>query len=826
MAFARGSPGKLAVAALAITLAVGWMTPARAAPRHAFNVAAQPLIHALLDFAIQANISIGTAEASGCQRASHGARGVFTLAAALDKILAGTGCGYRMIDASSVRVVRLPSAAAPIARPAARPTAPTSAGSSATETATDRAAVPEVVVTATRRSGLTLSLPDTISVVSGARLALDRDTGVADLASLAAGLTVTNLGPGSDKLIIRGLSDGGLTGHAQSTVGVYLDDTRLTYNAPDPDLRLADIDQVEVLQGPQGALYGAGSIAGVVHIVTRQPNLDQYSGMAQVQAAATASGGPSGAIEAMANLPLDPDRLALRIVAWDEHDGGYIDDVKIGRKNTNSTDRDGGRAAVKLIVNPDWSVDIGVVHQTLASADSQYATPHLGAYQRNVNLEEPHSNNFDALHVTVAGDTAPGQFKNTLSLVNHIIDTRYDATSALPQFIAAPPAPAAFNEADRITTLVDEATLTSVGASPLQWQFGAFGSDSRQGLDSAITTTPPGAAQVASVYVERRSDAIEELALYGEATYDLTDRLAAGAGLRLGAADIETNSIVRAPLSGGQALFRGSMLNLQWEPKLSLRYRISDQVMGYVLASEGVRSGGFNTGGPIGTVFSGPGGSSEPFRRFAGDALWNVEAGIKARALTDRLDIRAVAFYAVWDNIQSDQLLPSGLVYTANIGDGRNVGVEGELAYALGDFDLRVASMLDEPELTRHALAFPTLVHSGLPGAPRGSVGTALHYQRRGDGPVRPFFDAAVDYVGQSRLNFDARLSRRMGDYTVARLTGGADDGDWRIAAFLDNPLAVTGNTFAYGNPFTLRQTRQITPLQPRTAGLQLTRAF
>jgi iron complex outermembrane receptor protein len=795
---------------------------ARATPRRAFNVAAQPLNPALLELAVQADISIGLGGTRACRQASEGARGVFTVNEALGRILAGTGCTFQMIDASSARIVRPRPTPPPAARPAPAPRR------AQVQVQDIRPILPEVVVTATRRSALTMRLPDAIDVISGARMALARDSSIGDLADDAAGLTVTNLGPGADKAIIRGLSDGGLTGHTQSTVGIYLDGTRLTYNAPDPDLRLTDVDQVEVLQGPQGALYGSGSIAGVVHIATRQPNLEQYGGMLSVTGALSEGGGPSGVVEGVANLPIVPGRLALRAVAYDERDGGYVDDVALGRKNTNTTDRSGARVAMKLNLNGDWSVDVGAVHQALASADSQYASRRMGAYRRRVLAQEPHSNDFDEVHVTISGQVQPGQFKNTLSLIRHDIDTRYDVSRALPLFAMtalAPPPPAVYDEDDAIEAIVDEATLTSVGASPFQWLLGGFVSDARQTLRSRIIFQSPAQPKT-PIYGEDRSDTIQEYAAYGEASYDLSPRLSVGVGARIGIIDVATNSVVIAPDGGEPARFRGRISDLEWAPKLSVRYQFNPRLMTYLLVSKGDRGGGFNTGGPVGTVFGGPGAGAEPFRRFKGDDLWNFEAGVKLRALSDRLELRATAFYDIWRNIQSDQLLPSGLPYTANIGDGRNFGLEFEAAYAVDGVEIRFTGLLDEPELTRHTSPFPALLHSGLPGAPRGIVGAAIHYQPATTGAFQPFFDASIDYVGQSRLSFDATTSRRMGDYTRSKLTGGVETGAWRVAAFVDNPLGVTGDTFAYGNPFTLRHSHQVTPLPPRTAGVQLTRSF
>ncbi len=828
MAFTKGGRTQLVVAALGVLAAGLDAAGARAAPVHAFKTRAGPLTGVLLDFAVQADISIGADEAARCPRPSPGVEGRFTMTQALDRILAGTGCGYRMVDAATVQIVRERPAEPPrpSRSPAKAPPAPRQPTTA--EVTPTRSLLPEVVVTATRRSALAIRLPDSIGVLSGARMATDRDTSLGDLAGQAAGLTVTNLGPGVDKTIIRGLSDGGLTGHTQSTVGIYLDDTRLTYNAPDPDLRLADIDQVEVLQGPQGALYGSGSIAGVIHVVTREPDMEQYGGSLLLSGAGAEGGTASGVAEAIANLPLVPGKLAVRAVGYGEHDGGYIDDVLQGRAAANTTDRLGGRIAVRLNLNGDWSLEAGMTHQTLASADSQYATPRLGPYQRRIHLREPHGNDFDALHLTVQGALPAGEFKNTLSLVRHELDERYDASGALLSFVDkadlpfGPPVASAYDERDRIASIVDEATLTSIGASPFQWLVGGFVSDGRQTVDSVITTAPPGASVA---YAETRTDQIQEFAAYGEATYHLTPTLAVGAGARVGYTQVSTSSLLRAPLSDQSAAFHGRLSNLDWAPKVSLRYQISPRAMAYALISEGSRGDGFNTSGPIGTVFSGPGGAAEPFRRFHGDELWNFEAGVKLRTLADRLTLRATGFYAIWTNIQSDQLLPSGLPYTANIGDGRNFGLELEAAYAVGGLELRVNSLLDQPELTRNRTPFPSLLHSGLPGVPRGTIGAAIHYER-GSGQYRPFVDLAANYVGLSRLTFDARTTRRMGDYTMTKLTVGVDTGAWRMTAFIDNPLGVTGNTFAYGNPFTLRRTRQITPLAPRTTGLSLSRSF
>ncbi|KAK0340493.1 hypothetical protein LTR94_030282, partial [Friedmanniomyces endolithicus] len=182
-------------------------------------------------------------------------------------MLAGTECDFRRIDASTFLIVRR---AAPARPPAAAAPARTTV---ATLPPIDLDAV---VVTATKRDMALSGAPYALSALDGAAFDAAARRNTAALTTRLAGLTVTNLGPGRNKLFVRGLADSALTGQTQAMVGLYLDDTRLTYDAPDPDLRLVDLERVELLRGPQGTLYGAGSIGGVLKLVSREPELNTF----------------------------------------------------------------------------------------------------------------------------------------------------------------------------------------------------------------------------------------------------------------------------------------------------------------------------------------------------------------------------------------------------------------------------------------------------------------------------------------------------------------------------------------------------------------------
>lgn len=800
---------------------------AHAAARRHFDVPAGRLSDSLFEFAVQANVSISVDASAGCHGSSSRLLGDYSVKDGLTRLLAGAGCGFRMVDVSTIRVVRLAQAPAP--PPAAPPSrrAPTPPSPSAPQPAAGaNAPISEVVVTATRRSALPDSLPLAMSTVSAADLKDSRASGIGDLTGQSTGLTVTNLGPGRDKFIVRGQSDGPLTGHTQAAVGLYVDDVRIGYNNPDPDLNLVDVDRVEILRGPQGSLYGAGSIAGLLRIVTRAPDLDHASTTVSVTGAGTQGGAGSEAVDAVANLPLQQGRLGVRAVFYRDHDGGYFDDILLHRKDTNYTDRTGGRLAIRYRLSDDWTLNAGLTRQALYSGDSQYAIGGATGLQRAVQLLEPSDNEFTEGYVTLEGDTGLGRFKNTFALIEHELDSRYDATTAASLFQPGPVlGPSPYDDANRTELAVDEVSLVSPGGERLEWLVGGFLAVGRQDLHSALTSpAADGAARL--IYDEARRDNTLELALYGEASYDLTSRLTVTLGARVYGARVSTQAVTRQPIFLGQSDFAGVLVDSGFAPRLAAQYQLSSHAMIYAQAAEGYRPGGFNTSGPLGQMFSTTTSAPQPYRRFGSDKLWMYEIGAKVRLWGDRLNVRTAAFYSRWSNVQSDLPLRSGLPFTANLGDARNVGFELEAAYQVGGLRLRVNGALDRPELVRLNPGFPTIQHSGLPGVPRASVGADLRYQRSLGHGLTATFNAQYAYVGVSRLTFDASTAPAQGGFSTGRVSLGISNARWSLTGFVDNPANSIGNTFAYGNPFTLRRAAQVTPQRPRTAGVEVQKTF
>ncbi len=810
------SPAGPIGAAAALVLAMQAGTARAQAPPVRFDIPEGPLPAALLEFAVQARISISIGAAAKCRPTSNRLVGRFAPSEGLRRLLAGTGCAFREGADGAIIVVRSSASRAGERR----------AGAAAGQSSPHAAPAPgveEVVVTVGRRAALLDRAPYAVSVVGAPELKAEGARDLNDVAPMVASLGMTDLGPGRDKIFVRGLADSALTGQVQSTVGIYLDGARITYNAPDPDLRLVDVRRVEVLRGPQGALYGAGSIGGILHIVTNRPQLQTYAAELDSSVSATVGGAPGWSVDGMLNLPLAPGKLALRVVAYDEVQGGYVDDVRLGLSNLNEVRRRGLRAQARWQASLDWSLTLGVVRQRLDSSDTHYAEPALGGRLRANFLREPHDNDFLQASAELAGRFGWGEITATSSVLRHDFDSRYDASLALPLF--APGAgirPSPYDDTNRAELLVNEVTAASPETGRLRWLLGAFQNvgDNNSSADLRAPLGPDGST--VAVYTERRYDLVRELALYGQVSYALTPKLTLTAGGRGFRSSVKTRSHVSLPLEGASNAFTGKTSASGFAPQVVLRYAPNDGMAFYLQASEGYRSGGFNTAGLPGQLFAGPGAPDEPHRRYAGDELWNYEAGAKLTLLDGMARVRAAAFYMVWKNVQSDQLLPNGLPYTTNIGDGRDLGVEAEADVEPdAHWRIRLNGTFADPELTRPAPAFVARPDNGLPGAPRFSASASAAYQRPALGKIDLRLQAAIAYVGPSHVTLDGATSAPMGNYATGRFSAALVSPGWSLTAFLNTPFEG-GNTFAFGNPFTFRVIAQSTPPRPTTAGLRL----
>lgn len=788
------------LAALGATAA---SAPARATDL-TLDIPLQARESALMALGREAGLSLGFAPGARCAGRA-GVSGRMSLDEALGRLLAGSACVAVRPDVRTVVIRSKPAPAPPVPTPSSAPTvrAPTDLG--------------ELVVTADKTESLLSASPYGLTAMSGAELERRGVTDVADLSLIAAGVTVTNLGPGRDKVLLRGLSDGPLTGHTQSTVGLYLGDLRLTYNAPDPDLPLIDVARVEVLRGPQGSLYGAGSIGGILQVIPNAPDPGVRSGRVSASLATTAHGAASSGVEGVLNQPLGT-AAAIRIAAWSEIAGGYIDNPNLGERNVDRSRRRGVRVAALWRPIDDLTLDATLVAQAIANRDAHYATPVAGPLAHATTVREPHDNDFLALALAAHWTPDWGHLTLSLGALDHDVGTTYDASAAPPALVAGGGPGKTFKDNNEIRGLVSELRVTSAGPGRWHWTVGAFNALGDQRLDATTISAAPGAA-----YAEVRRDRLLESAIFGEASFDLTPSLTFTAGGRAFHSRLKAKS--EAGTGGQGRSFSGRTTDSGFAPKVLLAYRPAPGLTVYASAAEGYRTAGLNTSGPPGQTFADAGGP-QPLRRYGGDELWSYEAGARWRSKSLGLTVRAAVFQADWTDIQADLLLPSGLPFAANLGDGRSRGVELEATYQRGPLTVSGNLVRQEPELRRSAPGLAGRADAGLPGVADATyAATAIWTAPLGRDRTLDL-SASYAYVGHSRLTFDAVTAPSMGGYGDLRLAARARSGAWTLRLAVENALDSRGDTLAFGNPFTFREQLQTTPQRPRTATIALSRTF
>ncbi|MEZ5921950.1 MAG: TonB-dependent receptor [Parvularculaceae bacterium] len=789
------------LALIALTIA-GISSSAIAGDGTPLSIPAGSLQDSLAALAHDTGLSIGFGDVSLKGYESRPVYRAPTARQALDRILAKSPFTYKFVDEDTVLIVERAEDDSLVD---GDHSAPMRAGARDT-----------IYVTATKRTAAVKDIPGTISSLNGEYIARLGIRDISELSSSVAGLSATNLGVSRNKVFIRGISDGAFADRTQSTVGVYLDETPLIFNDTNPDLRIVDVDRVEVLRGPQGALYGAGYLGGVYRMVTAKPDLENYSARAQMNLSGTRNGGVDGAADLVVNIPIDQDNTALRASAYYERSSGYIDNIRLGENNTNETRTAGGRIAVRRILSRDWSIDISATGQFVKLEDAQYTTPALGGLRRSNANREPYLDDFRVVSATLSGDTQLGAVTSTSSYILRDSDTVFDATDALPLLIGDASATGVENLDSNIRSFSHETRIASESGRPFQWVIGANFLSRHENLLTSLRVGSSGATPFESF----RHDRIGEIGLFAETTAKLTENLELTSGVRWTRTtfdvDFQSSGVINSRRDKN-LVDRRTLMSVS--PKIALSYRASPNANIYALFSRGSRIGGFNVSTPLAALtIQDPGDDTSAFES---DSLWNIETGIKAAFADGLITANLSAFYVRWNDIQTDQILPNGFSYIANAGRARNRGVEAELT--TNPFDGLEASLSlfwNDPELLEANPFLGAKRGDALPNIPEISAGFSVAYDFPISGPWRGVADATFSYVGKSYLTFAQSDAPTMGEYASANLRIGARRDRLSAGLFAKNITNSRGNTFAFGNPFSISAAQQETPLRPRVIGI------
>ena len=781
---------RIAEPVLAVTLLV---TPVGASS-HAFrlDIPAGTLGQALIALGEQAHITIGITDPRIAVIRSPRVHGRMELRQALAKLLSGTGYTF-ILKGGSVRIVPAAPARADRSTTRPRPPAPLT-------TAADAA---DIVIAASKQDVRERQFGGTIHLIELNRSDLSRlgaqgsDAILAQLPVLAS----THLGPGRDKLYVRGVADSSFNGPSQSIVGLYLGDVRLTYNAPDPDLALYDMDRVELLEGPQGTLYGTGSLGGILKFLPNRPKFNAFSGFASAGGMATVHGGVGSDMSATLNLPL-AGNVALRAVGYSASLPGYIDDLRLDRHEINRTKVRGGRATLRIDAGNKWDIEIGGVTQKTDGRDGQYALSNLPPLKRESNFAQPYDNDYRLASFTIRRKLPETEFVSATGWVRHDLETRFDATG-----FPATAGPQLFVEDIKITMISNETRLSRLNSKGEGWLAGLgviHDVDEVSRMLGPIDALTP---------LSRLRNELTEIALFGQYSHPLTQRLLLTVGGRA-----TYNQEEGGLLNEDTDVAEPKRESVRFSPSAAMTYQLGHKSVAYVRFAQAHRAGGLavSDGGPAVSV-----------RRFETDSLSSIEAGVRlGQASRDRLTLSASVSHASWNDVQADLIDPTGLPFTTNLGDGRIDGFEIEAAWRpLRGLTFEVATFVNES--TIHSFeGIPESVEGDLPNIAAAGGRGAVKFKRRLSSSVSVEGTASLRYVGRSRLGISPPLDLKQGNYAEGDIGARLNLGRFGFSLDVTNVADVRGNRFSLGNPFSVTQGNQITPLRPRTLRLGVDAVF
>lgn len=762
---------------------------ARAAPQGAANITipSGTLNDALVALAIQTRSSIGLPGNVPNKRVGA-IRGAMSVDEALRRLLKNTGLVAQRTGVQAWKIVAAKPVPAP-PKPAQRPvTPPLPSQPSAPE--------PDIVVTATKTGDTIRSLPLSAHVVTSEALVSSGavpTTGA--IAHLEDGLVLSNLGPGRNKAFLRGISDSPFNGVSQSTVATEIDDARVTFNAPDPELRLVDIDRIELLEGPQGPTHGTGALGGVYRILPRTARLDETTGALSAGLSAVAHGGIGASGSAMLNIPLSADRVGLRLVGYGEREPGWIERDSSNGHDSNTSRMVGGRANLRWQPAPEWTVDLSGIVQMLHVNDSQYVDAGSDRYERTGALAEPHDNDFMNGRLAVHGKLGEADLVSTTSWTSHEVDTALDASAAAGLF--GQTGTLLFEDSRQYDVRSQEVRLS--GGSHIRWMGGLSWLRATTKLDATISPAAGGDINVGELRQKN-----SEVAAFGQLSIPLGAEVRLDLGSRI--FHTSTEDEIVGPAGPARRLTRRD----NFSPSASLGWTIDGRNFVYTRIASAYRPAGLSPFAPSGQ------------EDFESDELQSFEVGGRFRPIDDRLRLNATAYFANWSHIQSDYVLPNGLVATRNSGTGVIYGVETDMTWSNGMIELSSGLNLQHSRLEKPEPGLPLRDDLSLPVVPtvKAHLGAGLAGQL-GKGDFR--VGARLSFVGPARLSLDPALNRRIKDRTTVAMDAGYASGGWAFALRVDNLFNSRADTFGYGNPFSISTTRQITPQCPRSVGVTIT---
>ncbi len=727
------------------------------------------------------------------------------------------------------------------ALPAAGQTVPATTGDSHPSTS-----IAEVVVTATKRSESLQKVPVSVQALTPAILAQHHIASSDDYIKLLPSVSFQSFGPGQSQLYFRGITSGadGLHLGSQPGSGIYIDETPLATIGSTPDLHVYDIARVEALSGPQGTLFGASSLSGTLRIITNQPDPSHFSAAYDLQGTDYTGHGAGGTAEGYVNIPIS-DKIAIRLVGFDEHDGGYIDNIAntrtfqldptgtltvnnngLVKKDANTVDTYGGRAALRVDLNDNWTVTPGIIYQHQTANGNFLENPRLGDLKVSDFGPDLNKDDWYQASLTIKGKIANWDVLYSGGYLGRRIEHKHDYSYYTVAYDKAGSTSYAtfpnghggfldpdqfFASNDRYSKLSNEFRVSSPSEYPFRVLGGVFGE--RQTDDWQANYYIPGLASIPTpaverpvpgygddAFVTRLNRADNDFAVFGEAAYDILPNLTATVGGRYftvdnsligfsGTAGSEkkANCIISTAVTGATCDNVNATVKEHGEThKVNLAWKITPSKMVYVTYSTGFRPGGVNR--QTGALPYNP------------DTVTNYEFGWKTTWLEGRLRANGAVFDEEWHGFQYAYapLGSNGQTLIINAGNARSYGVEGDVAYRVTDkLTLSASGTWLHASLLTGLCSKSECAPAGslLPVQPNYKINTSARYEFMVR-DYRSFFEGDLSAQGQSNSALFQKDEAAVGPtkpFATLDFSGGFGKDNWTFEVFIKNVTDTRG---------------------------------
>ena len=593
------------------------------------------------------------------------------------------------------------------------------------------AALESVTVTAQKRVENAQAVPLSIDVLSSDKLAEMNVNSMTDYTRILPSVSIQSLSPGFSQIYMRGVASGSNGNHSgpSPSVGVYLDEEPITTIQGALDMHIYDVQRVEALAGPQGTLYGASSQAGTIRIITNKPDPTAFSASVSTELNSVANGTMGYTVEGFVNIPLS-EKAALRVVGWDEHDGGYIDNVLGSRTyptsgiTASNADRvhdayneswlRGARAALKVDLNDDWSITPTVIGQSQHNGGTYAFDPKIGDLKVSHGYAEWQEDRWVQSALTVQGKIGNFDLVYAFAHLNRSDWTDsdysdysfwYDTLSGYGKYITDnngnyinPGQHIRGN--DNYAKTSHELRISSPKDERLRFIGGFFAEHqshriSQDYIIDGLATATSVTGWPNTLWLTKQHRVDDDYAAFGELSYDITDNLTGTVGARF----FHTENSLRGFFGFGTGYssttgegscfsdykFDGApCTNLDKTTKqddhvgkANLTYKFDPDKMIYATWSEGFRPGGINRRG------------SQP--PYVADFLTNYEFGWKTEWFDHRLRWNGAIFQEDWKDFQFAYLGANGLTEIHNANKAQIRGFESNLTWAV-TYDLTLTA--------------------------------------------------------------------------------------------------------------------------------------